>query len=192
MLLVCFKTRKETFRKNYLKRKKWHHRSPRRRNQSPNLPNLSGRRRKRKNPKQSPPKFKGKDTGDKNVPGSAEWKKAKANKARNKRKQTRKISGPLFPVSLRISGADQGSLLLLKEWRSAHVAAATWLLDALLRQTQATLSEIKVEEGKFVEHSGPRGVKTSLMDPEERMGYGICSRMSCPRTGHKKPSKKRG
>jgi hypothetical protein len=53
------------------------------------------------------------------------------------------------------------------------VAAATWLLDALLGQTQATLSEIKVEEWKFVENSGPRGVKTSLMDPEERMGYNL-------------------
>jgi hypothetical protein len=76
-------------------------------------------------------------------------------------------------VSLRISGADQGSLLSLKEWRNAHTAASTWLLDALLGQTQAILSEIKVEEWKFVENSGPRGVKTSLKDPEERMGYGL-------------------
>jgi hypothetical protein len=119
------------------RRQKWHRRSPVCRNQSPNLPNLTWRRRRRKNPNQSPQVQR---------KGSAKWKKAKANKARNKRKQNRKISGPLFPVSLRISGADQGSLLSLKEWRNAHTAASTWLLDALLGQTQAILSEIKVEE----------------------------------------------
>lgn len=110
-----------------------------------------------------------------NVVGSPEWiaKKKKKNDLRNARKQKRRTQGPLFPFSLKISGPEANSEISLLDWRAAHTAAGDWFADALLSQDRNTIFDIAVEEWKFVERAGPRGVKTANKPPGERMGHGL-------------------
>jgi hypothetical protein len=110
-----------------------------------------------------------------NLVGSNAWaKKKKKAELKKARKQRCRLQGPLYPYSMRINGIEENSSLTLTEWHGINADLVRWIAGKILAASDDDdLSNLNIEEYKFIEHPEKDGVKTALKPDNERKGYGL-------------------
>jgi hypothetical protein len=104
--------------------------------------------------------------------GSNAWaKKKKKAELKKARKTRRRLQGPLYPYSMCINGIEENSSLTLTEWHGINADLVRWIAGKILAASdEEDLSDLNIEEYKFVEHPEKDGVTTALKPDNERKG----------------------
>jgi hypothetical protein len=107
--------------------------------------------------------------------GSQGWvKKKKKAEVKKALKRKRKLQGPTFPHSVKITGPQADTDLSLAQWHIILTEVVAWVADYILASPiEKDLRFLNIEEYKFVENPEKDGVNNSLRPDKERKGYGL-------------------
>jgi hypothetical protein len=85
---------------------------------------------------------------------------------------------------MRINGIEENSSLTLTEWHGINADLVRWIAGEILAASDDNdLSNLNIEEYKFIEHPKKDGVKTALKPDNERKGLPFFKNIESKNTG---------